>query len=594
MAKRYRHLGIYVAILMAGALLWLFFGLRSATVSPHPGTVVLAVGTCLFVWRFGLPHPRVGLLSLERLPQVGLLLVFSPAVAAAICGLASILWPFLSSSYSQGSLKVAALRAAHNSAMTVLMLLAGGHVYQALGGVHPLQALNVAVVGPLVAMALCMQAINLGLMYIYYRLDGREVGALLTPFFALVDLVFVPAGVLAAVLFNSGSLPALGLFLALMLVFVLSFNGLAATLSRAEAGPDGSFRGARSVDDLAEQVLKETRVLLRFDEFYLAVVDDERGEFDIRVNERLGERQPRRRKPLSSGLFGWVYERAEVLLVENLSKAPASLRTRAEITSKETGSAIFVPLIDAGSVIGLLSIQHTSPGVFSAADLHLMERLARRAAPALADASAFEDLENYRLRLEERVAERTRALEQANSEKELLLDALRLRSQNLERENLQDPLTGLANRRHFNQRLSAEIELAGASGRPLVLALLDLDHFKDVNDQLGHGVGDDVLRTLAELMHQHFRADDLLARIGGEEFALVLPGLGIREARNACERLRLGVASHPWARIHPQLQVTMSAGIASWQSGLTAEGLLEAADVRLYRAKRSGRNRVET
>lgn len=594
MASRYRLLGIYVAVLLAFALLCLTLGMRSVSIFPSLLTSILAVATCLLVWQYGLPHPRVGLLSLERLPQVGLLLVFDPAIAAAICGSASLLWPFLNRSYSQGSLKVAALRAAHNGPMTALMLLAGGYVYQALGGGHPLDTLSLADLGPLTAMALSIQAVNLGLMYVYYRLDGREVGALLTPFYALMDLVFVPAGVLAALLFNSGSLAAFGLFLALMLVFVLSFNGLAASLSRPEAGHGGGFRGARRIDDLGEQVLRETRVLLRFDEFYLAVVDSGCGEFEIRINERHGKREPGRRKSLSSGLFGWVYEQKKALHIENWSKAPESLRRRAEVTPKETGSAIFVPLLEGDAVIGLLSIQHTLPGAFSVADLHLMERLAKRAAPALADARAFEDLEDYRLRLEQRVAERTRDLEQANNEKELLLDALRLRSRNLERESLEDPLTGLANRRHFNQRLAAEIELAAASGRPLVLALGDLDHFKDINDRLGHSVGDEVLGSLAELMHQHFRADDLLARIGGEEFAIVLPGLDLKTAHSACERLRVGIVNFPWSRIHPRLAVTLSLGLAAWKPGVTPEGLLEAADVGLYRAKRGGRNRVES
>jgi diguanylate cyclase (GGDEF)-like protein len=593
MATRYRRLGVYTGTLMFAALAWLTWGLVTQESLPGPLTVLLGVGFCLFVWQFGLPHTRVGLLSLERLPQIGLLLTLPPPAAAAICGLASLLWPFLSRSYSQGSLKVATLRGLHNGAMTTLMILAGGSIYLALGGVHPLPILRWDDVLPLVAMALSVQAVNIGLMFLYYRLDGREVGALLTPFYALMDLVFVPAGVLAALLYNGGDTPEFLLFLLLMLVFVLSFNGLAADMSKAQGGDIALLRGARRIDELAEQLLRETRVLLRFDEFYLALVDRERGEFDIVLNERSGQREPRRRKPLTAGLFGWVAERGEALLVENWIKAPDAIKQRAELTAKETGSALFVPLHDDEALVGLLSVQHTRPGVFSPADQHLLQRLARRAGPALADARVFEELQDYRQRLEERVTERTRALEQANREKELLLDALRLRSQHLERETLQDPLTGLANRRHFNQRLATEIDLAESSARPLSLIVVDLDHFKDINDRLGHAVGDDVLRTLAELMHQHFRADDLLARIGGEEFAIVLPGLPVAQAQAASENLCLAVASYPWVRTHDDLAVTLSAGLASWTAGMTPEALFEAADIRLYRAKRGGRNRVE-
>jgi diguanylate cyclase (GGDEF)-like protein len=96
----------------------------------------------------------------------------------------------------------------------------------------------------------------------------------------------------------------------------------------------------------------------------------------------------------------------------------------------------------------------------------------------------------------------------------------------------------------------------------MALDLLDLGHFKAVNDRLGHGVGDEVLRELAGPMHQPFRADDRLRRIGGEEFANLLPGLGGRDAVNACERPRLAVARHPWspARGRRQAPVPGQAG----------------------------------
>ncbi len=601
MASRYGSLALYSLLLATIAGAWLVVGLAGASDFPQVWVVGLLIAACLLVWQFGLPAPRVGLISMERLPQIGLLLVFSPPVAAAICAAASLLWPLLNRGYSQGSTKVATLRALHNSAMTALMLLLAGHAYLAAGGRHPLDGLALTDVWPLVVLALTAQAVNIALMALFFHFDGRDVRRVLTPVYALSDLVFVPAGVLSAVLYNEASPAIFGMFVALMVVFVLSFNAIGRTLSPAEpaTSPLGrlaqarrALHGARRIDELGNRILTETRALFRFDEFYLALVEREPGVLSLRVHERHGERLPVRAKPLAAGLFGWVVEHSAAVLVEDWTRAPEHLKRRAETTGKETGSLIAVPLIEEGSVIGLLSVQHTASGVYSEADLHLMQRLAEQVAPALADARAFEDLEDYRQRLEQRVADRTRELEKASQDKERLIGALRERSRTLERESQEDPLTGIANRRRFDQRLAAEMEVALALGQPLTLALADMDHFKFINDRLGHGVGDDVLRSSAALMAQLCRANDLVARLGGEEFALILPGLPPEAAFGFCERLRSAIESHAWRAIHPTLRVTLSIGLCHWDGEADAAALLEAADARLYQAKHAGRNRV--
>jgi hypothetical protein len=134
MASRYRSLALYSVLLAALTGAWLAQGLMDSHDFPPWWAMVLCIAACLFVWQFGLPAPRVGLISMERVPQVGLLLVFDAPVAASICAVASLMWPLLNRRYSQGSLTVAALRAVHNPAMTVLMLLIAGGVYEAAGG----------------------------------------------------------------------------------------------------------------------------------------------------------------------------------------------------------------------------------------------------------------------------------------------------------------------------------------------------------------------------------------------------------------------------------------------------------------------------
>lgn len=601
MKSRYAMLALYSICLAAGAGTWLVIALQSGAHFPPLWVIALTILASLFVWQFGVQAPRVGLISMERVPHVALLLVFSPAVAAVICAAASFIWPILSRRYSHGSVAFGALRGVHNAAMTALMLLCAGHAYLAVGGDHPLTALSWPTVLALVVMAIVAQVVNIASMALFFRLDGRNIRRIVTPAYAASDLIFVPAGVLAALLYNTGAYSALVLFLGLMVVFVLSFNSIDQSLSAAEAerGPIAKLfdvgrvlHGARRVDVLDERILSEMRSLFGFDEFYFVLVDRERQVLELRVHERRAERLTRRTKPLEAGIFGWVVENARPVLVEDWASVDEELKRRVEQTEKQTGSFIVVPLVEYGQVIGLLSVQHTQPGIYSPADLHLMQKLAEQVAPAVADALAFEDLEDYRQHLEERVAERTRDLEKANFEKERLIAVLRERSLALERESQEDALTGVANRRQFGKRLAAEIEVAQAVNHPLTVAIADLDCFKLVNDTLGHPIGDEALRRSAGLMRTLCRETDLIARIGGDEFALLMPSTPLTEAIALCERVRCAVDAHDWGEVHPDLRVSVSIGLTEWDGAARVDDLLEAADAQLYIAKLSGRNRV--
>lgn len=151
-----------------------------------------------------------------------------------------------------------------------------------------------------------------------------------------------------------------------------------------------------------------------------------------------------------------------------------------------------------------------------------------------------------------------------------------------------DPLTGLPNRRVFD----AALERLLASGGPGCVAIFDLDHFKAVNDRFGHEGGDRVLTSFAATARSVLRDGDLVARLGGEEFGVLLPGAGREQARAVCERLRLATSAEPVPLAGGPARVTASAGLAEVRSGATAAGLLRAADEALYRAKTSGRDRL--
>lgn len=600
MGSRYGKLALYSLTLAVVASVWVVRRL-SATELPSVWVLALCIGACLFVFHFGVRAPRVGLISMERVPQIGLLLALSPPAAAGICALGSLLWPLVSRRYSQGSFIVGALRGIHNAGMTALMLMCGGYAYIAAGGRHPLREAALGDLVPLLIMAVTIQVINIALMTLFFKLDGREVRQIITPSYGLSDLIFVPAGVLAAVLFNSGAPITFALFTALMIVFVLSFHLLDDSLGDMSSGRGPiaklfraslALRGARTIDALGARIVSEVRMLVRLDEFYLALIDRDRQELAIRIHEVRGVRMPPHAQPLGAGLFGRVIERKEPLMIRDWRRAPPTLPALGEIISSEPRSVIIVPLLESGAAIGVFSVQHASVDAYSDADLHLMERLAEEVAVAVVDAQAFEDAENYRRRLEQRVAERTEELERANRDKERLIAVLRERSQTLERESREDALTGVASRRYFMERLSAEMEVASAAGRPLTLAIADLDHFKVINDRLGHLLGDQVLQQCTALLENLCRSTDVLGRIGGEEFALVLAGTGCDTAIDLCERMRNAIESHAWSTLQPDLRVTISIGLWQWDGKSTVSDLLRAADGQLYEAKRAGRNRV--
>lgn len=168
----------------------------------------------------------------------------------------------------------------------------------------------------------------------------------------------------------------------------------------------------------------------------------------------------------------------------------------------------------------------------------------------------------------------------------------------LEIEAATDSLTTLYNRRYLDRRLAEEVSQARWHGTQLSVLMVDLDHFKSVNDRFGHQVGDVVLVKLATLLRGIVRASDFVARYGGEEFVVVAPGAGPAEASVLAERIRSAVASYDFALPTPitgpgSTSISASIGVASYgQTANSADGLLKAGDRALYQAKRLGRNRV--
>jgi diguanylate cyclase (GGDEF)-like protein len=187
-------------------------------------------------------------------------------------------------------------------------------------------------------------------------------------------------------------------------------------------------------------------------------------------------------------------------------------------------------------------------------------------------------IEHFYNNLEQIVEKRTMELKEAN--------------ETISRLAATDELTGLSNRRSFNDSLSAAVSATRRHHYPLSMIMIDLDHFKKINDTCGHSEGDEVLKLFANLLREMIRAEDLAARWGGEEFAVILPHTHCEAAAALAERIRLGfeknsIDGSPYS-------LSASFGVVQLQEGESQESLIRRADSALYRAKNFGRNQVVT
>lgn len=159
--------------------------------------------------------------------------------------------------------------------------------------------------------------------------------------------------------------------------------------------------------------------------------------------------------------------------------------------------------------------------------------------------------------------------------------------------SLRDPLTALFNRRGFSERLIEELSRARRYGAPLSLMMVDIDHFKSINDQYGHAIGDVAIGHVARLLVRDRRVSDIVARYGGEEFVLLLPHTPLEGALTLAERLRYQIEQSPYRSGRGEDRLTISLGVGTYHPSMREPSdLVEAADRALYRSKQGGRNRV--
>lgn len=304
------------------------------------------------------------------------------------------------------------------------------------------------------------------------------------------------------------------------------------------------------LEEIVQRLADELCELLSANRCSVLILDEDNHELAFHESSALSDwEQEHIRFRVGEGIAGWVAQHREPLLVEDVNADPRFKKHDGALHTMV--SMICVPLEMHRRLIGVLTLTTSEPDhIFTEAELELVVLIAAHISLALESHRLYE------------------------------LSVL-------------DGLTNIYNRRYLDQRLSQELADSRRHHKPLTVALLDLDHFKSLNDTYGHQAGDHVLCELTGLISDELRQHDILARYGGEEFALILAGSSSADGLQLGERLRRTIAENKFVFKDQALPVTISLGLATFpEDGDDRMALLRAADKALYRAKEAGRDRV--
>jgi len=312
------------------------------------------------------------------------------------------------------------------------------------------------------------------------------------------------------------------------------------------------------LDRLYATIAATLRKHLNVAEFALMVFD-ERGE-ELQVKAAFGFKNPEAVGSMTfrkgEGISGLAAQTGKKIYIKDTSQETRFLNYKGE-RPEEASSFLSIPLIYKDEVLGVINFGRRGVSSFTFQDVKMLSLTAGQISLAIANA---------------RLYTRTREL------------------------TVKDELTGINNRRYFQNMLQMEWKRAIRFHRPLSLIMVDVDYFKDYNDTFGHIQGDQVLKQIGAILRRNLREVDTVARIGGEEFVLLLPDTDKRGAMAVAEKVRLLVEGHRFSTTERQetRSITISAGIATYPDDVEEmDDLIDHADIALYRAKENGRNRIE-
>lgn len=344
----------------------------------------------------------------------------------------------------------------------------------------------------------------------------------------------------------------------------------------------------RDLDRLLRMIIEETTDVMDAERSSLFLIDEEKNEMWAKIAQ--GVDVVEIRFPVGIGIAGEVGKTGEIINIPDAYGDPRFNPEFDKRTGFRTKGILCVPMRNTrGKIIGAIQVLNKRSGRFLQEDETLLTALSSQAAVAIENADLYRRLNILNLSLEQKVEERTAELKAAN-------ERLQALNKELEEISITDALTGLYNRRYFMDRLRQELKRVNRYGPPASLLMIDIDHFKKVNDVHGHQAGDAVLAGVAKVIKNSLRETDIFARYGGEEFALIATATDKAGALVLAERLRVLIQQTRFMHSERGLFVTVSIGVCTWEPGMgdDLEGLIQRADAALYRAKGQGQNRVCT